>query len=354
MAQPDRPTGKKTPSEGTLPTTLDVAHFPRARGETVSLSQIFSRLYRRWPLVLVSTLVTLALAVGYLEFTTPVYTAQMAIGPPTESYSGRGGSSLPGLGAMAGFSLGGDSGGTNAAFVRYEKMITSREVAMRLERDHNVLQLIFSDRWDAIHQTWKRPYAITERLKIAANRFFGRTVDTTPDAAELSRFIAKHLSIEVPAADSALTAPPAIRYLTFRFRDPRLAAEILVWLHQETDGVIRESELKRTRQMIDYLDDTLSKTTKVDERTSLAQLLLDQERTEMLLTTGLDYSAEVLDIPGVPKEPSYPEIPLTLFLGIFTGLLLGSLAAISRSTPPPNVNQPASGSYVKRTFRWFE
>jgi uncharacterized protein involved in exopolysaccharide biosynthesis len=330
-----------------------VAVLSQSRHETISLHQILSRLHRGWAIVLVSTLVTFGLAVGYLEFTTPVYTADMAIAPPTQSSTGRSGSALSGLGSIAGLALGGDTGGTNTSFIRYEKMLTSREVAARLVRDHDVLQLVFADRWDAVHQTWKPPFGIVEWLKSATNHVFGRTVDTTPDAAELRRFLAKHLSIEVPPADMALAAPPAIRYVKFTFRDPRVAPEILLWLHQETDGVIREAELARTRHMIDYLDDSLRKTTEVDERASLAQLLLDQERSAMLLTTGLDYSAEVIDLPGVPQEPSYPEIPLTLILGVLTGLLLGSLLAISRDIPELTGNQPAHGSYTRHKFRWF-
>jgi len=331
----------------------DVAVVPQPRGETVSLRQIFTRLYRRWPLVLVSTLVTLGLAVSYLKFTSPVYTADMAIAPPSQSSSGRSGSALSGLGAIAGLALGGDSSGTNSSFLRYEKMLTSREVATRLMRDHNILQLVFSDRWDATHHNWNASYGIAERLKIAVNRAFGRTVDTTPNVAELRRFIAKHLGITVPAADMALSAPPAIRYVTFTFRDPRAAAEMLIWLHQETDGVIREAELNRTRQMIDYLDDKLRKTTEVDERASLAQLLLDQERTEMLLTTGLDFSAEVLDMPGIPQEPSYPQISLTLIMGVVSGLLLGSLIAISRSASVEIDSRSVHIDYSKHKFRWF-
>lgn len=341
------------PSEVPPPSMPDVAVSAQSRRETVSLRQIFTQLYRGWPLVLVSTLITFGLAVGYLKFTTPVYTADMVIAPPTQSSSGRGGSALSGLGALAGLALGGDSGGTNASFPRYEKMMMSREVATRLVRDHNVLPLLFSNRWDAVHHSWKPPHGIAERLDAAAKRFFGRSVDTTPDVAELRRFIAKHLSIQVPTSDMALSAPPAIRYVTFKFSDPRVAADILVWLHQETDGVIREAELNRTRQMIDYLNDRLRKTTEVDERASLAQLLLDQERTEMLLTTGLDFSAEVLDMPSVPQEPSYPDIPLTLILGICTGLLLGSLTAIS-GTASGATNRQAHSSYAKHRFRWFQ
>jgi hypothetical protein len=352
MVQPDRTGAPNAPSEEPLPSMPDVPVSSQSRREMVSLHQIFTRLYRGWPLVLVSTLVTFSLAVGYLEITTPVYTADMAIAPPSQSSSGRGSSALSGLGALAGFALGGDAGGTNGSFLRYEKMMTSREVTTRLVRDHNVLQLVFSDRWDATHQSWKPP-GIAERLTIAANRAFGRTVDKTPDVAELRRYIAKRLGITVPTADMALSAPPAIRYVTFTFRDPRVAAEMLIWLHQETDGVIREAELNRTRQMIDYLDDRLRKTTEVDERASLVQLLLDQERTKMLLTTGLDFSAEVLDKPGIPQRPSSPQIQLTLVLGIITGLLLGSLIAISRSASGAS-GQPAQRGYAKHKFRWFQ
>jgi hypothetical protein len=331
MAQPDRPGARDAASEEPSPIS-DLTGLSQSRRETVSLHQLFTRLCRGWPVVLVSTLVTLGLAIGYLRITTPLYKAEMTIAPPMQNFSDRsGGSALSGLGALAGLVPG--TGSMNPSFLRYEKMMTSREIASRLANDHPVLQVIFSDRWDAVNHSWKPPHSIAERLKIAANRVFGRTIDTTPDAADLRQFIEKHLSLEVPSADMALSAPPPIRYVTFTFRDPRVAADILVWLHEETDGLIRETELNRARHMIDYLTDKLRKSTEVDERASLAQLLLDQERTQMLLTTGLDFSAEVLDMPGIPQEPSYPQIPLTLILGALTGLLLGSLIAISRSRP---------------------
>jgi hypothetical protein len=339
MAQPDRPGAQDIPSEERMHSMPDVAVLSQSRREIVSLRQIGRRLYRGWALVLVSTLVTFGLAVGYLAFATPLYKAEMAVAPPMQNYSDRSSGALSGLGALAGLMPG--TATTNPSFLRYEKMMTSREISTRLVNDHPVLQLIFSERWDAVHHNWKPPSTIAERLKVTANRVFGRTIDTTPNVAELRRFLEKHLSVEIPLADMALSAPPPIRYLTLTFRDPRVAAEILVWLHQETDGVIREGELNRTRHMIDYLDDRLRKSTEVDERASLAQLLLDQERTEMLLTTGLDFSAEVLDMPGIPQEPSSPQILLTLSLSIFTGILLGSLIAISRSAPGEANRPPA-------------
>jgi uncharacterized protein involved in exopolysaccharide biosynthesis len=329
MAQPDRPGALDIPSE--VHSMPDGAASSQSRRETVSLRHIGRRLIRGWVTVLVATLVTFGLAVAYLAFTASVYTATMTIAPPMQNYSERSSSTLSGLGALAGLVPGG--GGTNPSFLRYEKMMTSREVATRLVSDHPVLQLIFPDRWDELHHDWKPPSRIADRLKVAINRVFGRSIDTTPDVAELRRFLEKHLRVEIPSADMALSAPPPIRYVTLTFHDPRVATEILVWLHQETDGVIREAELNRTRHMIDYLDDKLRKATEVDERASLVQLLLDQERTEMLLTTGLDFSAEVLDMPGIPQEPSSPQIPLTLILGLFTGLFLGSLVAISRGSP---------------------
>jgi capsular polysaccharide biosynthesis protein len=305
-----------------------IALFSQPRRETVSLHDVFKRLYRRWLFVLVSTLVTFGLAVCYLAFATPQYTVEMEIAPPMRD-SDRTGSVVSGLGALAGLGV---SGSTNSSFQRYEKMLTSREVATRLVRDHHALQVIFSDRWDADRGEWKPLHGVAARLHVATARLFGRTVASEPDIEDLREFLAKRLKIEVPSGDTALEAPPAIRYITLAYRDPRIAAQLLLWLHQETDGVIREDELNRTRHMIDYLDDRLRKATEVDERASLAQLLLDQERIEMLLTTGLDYSAEVLDSPGIPREPSRPQVWLTLILSIVVGVIVSSLIAISLST----------------------
>jgi hypothetical protein len=354
MAQLDRPEARAIPSEEPAPSVPEAAAFPTSPHETLTLRQLRSRLYRGWALVSASTLITFGLAVGYLAWSTPLYTAEMAIAPPMQNYSDRAAGALSGgLGLLAGLAPGGNSG-TNAAFLRYEKMMTSREVATRLVRDHQALQLIFPERWDAARHDWKPPRGIAARLKATVNHLFGHTVDTTPDITDLRDFIGKHLSVEVPAADMALEAPPAIRYVTFTFRDPGLATTFLIWLHQETDGVIREAELNRTRHMIDYLDDRLRRTTEVDERASLAQLLLDQERAEMLLTTGLDYSAEVLDMPGTPREPSSPKIALTLILGLLTGLFLGSLIAISRSAPSATSKPATHRSHAGHTFRWFQ
>lgn len=329
MTQPDPP-AMCAPSSGSAVALPDVAPTSEPRHDTTPFGQLCKRLYRGWAFIVVCTLVSLCLAIAYLELSPPLYTAEMAIAPPMQNYADRTSGMLSGLGALAGLALGSESGTIGTPFLRYEKMLTSREVATRLVRDHHVLHLLFSQRWDKVHQTWKPPHTFAERLNAALNHMFGRPTDSTPDIADLQRFLTKRLDIEVPTADTALAPTPAIRYVRFRYRDPRVASQILLWLHEETDTVIRQDELNRTRIMISYLDTKLRMTTEVDERASLAQLLLDQERAEMLLTTGLDYSAEIIDPPGVPREPSYPQIRLTLLLGIFTGFILGSLIAITR------------------------
>jgi hypothetical protein len=301
-----------------------------AAHSSISLRDLLGRLYRGKYIIFASCVVALGLAVAWLKVTHPSYTSRMVVAAPLVTQSPEFG----GGGALASLGLGGLLNASTEPFRRYQDLLTSRSVAERLESDHHVLKLVFADRWDEAHQTWKAPTGFVADLRSAVKGFFGRPDVVEPGISDLVGVLEGDVLVSTPSSNSPLTSPSPLRFVSFTAGDPQLAANMLRWVHEETDQVLRENEIKRTRGMITYLTGRLRDVSIADERTALTQLLLDEEKQDMLLETGVDYAAEVLDPASVPGGPSFPRIGLTLVLAVIGGFGIGSLISLGRQGVP--------------------
>jgi hypothetical protein len=155
------------------------------------------------------------------------------------------------------------------------------------------------------------------------NAMLGRPPSpSSPQIQDLSKFIDGRLRVETPSLNS-----PA-RIMTFSYRDPQMAANFLLWIHQETDGIVRESTFQRTTGMIEYLQHKLPQVSNGDEHFALTQLLVSEEQNLMLLSTHLDYAATVVDPPIRPVTPT-PPLSLTLLLSLVAGFATGCVLVLA-------------------------
>ena len=105
--------------------------------------------------------------------------------------------------------------------------------------------------------------------------FFDLPVWTPPSAKGLTEYLEDELGIfEI--------AKTGMRRITFRHEDPEFAVQLVRWIHEESDEVIREEAQERTRRQIEYIERKLATVRITEHRQSLTLLLSDQEKQMMM------------------------------------------------------------------------
>lgn len=275
---------------------------------------------RRWRLVLAGLGAVLLAAVAYLHLATYRYTAELRV---TAVYSAQQlPSGLSGIASLAGISLPGDKAVTPIAL--YSEAMRSRDVAAAVVADPVLMRHIFAEEWDAAAGRWRDPGGLVRGLLDGAKRLLGVPVQpwSPPDAADVQRYLAKHLAIiEAPKTN--------VTTIAVNDPDPEMARRLLALLNEAADRHLRERALARSSEYIAYLERKLLEVQVADYRESLVQALSAQERTRMMASSDAPYAAEPLGAITASVRPTTPKPAVVLAAALVFGLLLGfAMAAI--------------------------
>lgn len=144
--------------------------------------------------------------------------------------------------------------------------------------------------------------------------------------AQLSEYLERRVDIE-PAASGAL------RRLTYSHPDSRFAAFFLNEIRRKTDAAIRQKTRGETLGRIAYLQAELAKVVNPDHRRALTDLLLEQERLNMLVSIDQPYAADIVEDASSSSRPLWPDIPLAAVLLPLAGMALGFAAFSLKHSP---------------------
>ena len=163
--------------------------------------------------------------------------------------------------------------------------------------------------------------------------FFDLPVWTPPSVNLLAVYLEKELKI----SDVPLTG---MRRIVYRHEDPAFAVQLLRWMHEEADGLIREEAQDRTTRQIKYIEEKLATVFVAEHRLSLTQLLSEQEKQMMMIQVDLPFAARMIEPPTVSDRPTSPNPIINIALGIIGGGILGVfivlLAGALRGGSNPN------------------
>jgi Chain length determinant protein len=318
--------------------------------EPITIQTLAARLWHGMWAVWGCAAIGLVLGLVFLAVVPPAYVANMKVAQPVQSagqFSQSGGqfASAFGLGGLL-------SGSDSSAFRLYQDIITSETVAQRVEDHHHVMREIFAARWDKAENRWRPRSGLTASLSDMLNGLLGRPPSpSAPHIQDLAEFIDSHIRIDTPSLNSP------VRVVSLSYSDPQMAANLLLWVHQETDAVVRGSSLQRTEGTIDYLRHQLPEVTNSDEHFALTQLLVAQEQNLMLLNTHVDYAATIVDPPIRPVRPT-PSLGFTLLLSLVAGFAVGCLltlalprAVIDKIGSEGRVHLARPVAYWQKSFR---
>jgi uncharacterized protein involved in exopolysaccharide biosynthesis len=265
------------------------------------------RFFRRNLLIIGASIVVCGGLTTALSFyVTPRYRAEVTFSPA----GGSGGLSgdlgnLGGLAAIAGINLGGVGKKSEEALEYLRSGGFTREFIQR----HNLLPVLYANKWDAAHQQWKgEPPTLAQGVK---------------------RFSNKVRQIAEDRRTGIVT-------LSIVWSNRNMAAEWANELISEADAALRQRGIAELDRSIAYLKAESAETSTFEIQSAVFKVMESELKDQMVARTRDSYAFKVLDpaVPPDPKEVDSPNKVMYLVLGSGLGLLLGIIVASSRKREP--------------------
>ena len=293
---------------------LDQTHPNNSfQDDTISLKELFGLLWKGRNLII---LITSLFALGsiyyawslndYYKSSTSLSIAQPASGP---SISG-----LGGLASIAGINI----SPVGVQGPMYINTIRSRSFLKHLlSVDENVLaSLVAAESYDKE----SKQLVFNSDVYDAANK---KWLSTKPTHIQI--FGTYMRAINVDFHEVRQTMDVSVEHIS-----PIFAYEFLDLIIREADNLLRQRDMQQSSEALEYLTSELSKTSLLNMKSSINQLILSQLQTQMMTRVGSNYVVNVMDPPFIPISTSKPSKSLIRLLGMTLGLVVGSLLVIFR------------------------
>ena len=271
---------------------------------------------------LIGLLVAVAVILGVRELRSyvPQHVATMVVAPAVgDSQLAAQASRLSGLARSLGVE--GSAGLSTSTFDRLQLVVGSQTLAKILQDKYGYMQKFFAGSWNVQTNQWVRPagrrFDLEQKVKGALNL----KTWSKPTLESLARFADSKLVFEQVGATG-------FQKVSVSHVDPEFALEILQVVYSEADDLLKEQDRTQTAERRRYLEQQLSRAGVVEMRAALVGLLVNEERTAMLLEGDLPYAARIIEPPFVSVFPSTPSLLQIVGVRAFLFALVGSALVI--------------------------
>jgi len=272
-------------------------------------------LWLKWSwLIAVCGLIGAYYGLGDAEEFVPTYEASMIVMP--ESGSVQISEAVAQVSSVLGISVGGAS--ESRTFDRLKVMVGSVALAEQLQERHSMMQIVFSDIWNAQDQSWVRPSD-----EVWEDRFwFRRLLDLPvpqwqpPDLESLADYLKGAVTFD---------KEPGTQFVkvSVEHQNPDLALFLITTVYEAADDALRLQDREESRLRRSYVKDQLARANLIDSKQSLIGLLTNEERRATLLESDLPYAARVIEPPFVSNRPKAQVLSRTIGIPAAVGLLIG-------------------------------
>jgi hypothetical protein len=282
----------------------------------------------------------------------PKYEADAVIAVPTSDHSsGTGGL----LAAVGGVTFNAD----NSQYAKLLQILQSERLMDSLERKHGVIRKLFPG-WNPQTNRWEEPgIKALQPIQHALRSMLGKPEWTPPNGNDLLGYFTKRFTVtEVSHSSAILSNDPKINAIGLELGDREQAIEILTYILQDADDIVRQDQMQTTAARIDYLTSNMDKTIQVDLRESMRSILVDQERALMTLKADRYYAFDLVDPPNADRFPSGPGALILAFLMGFVGFGMSAVVVflivrnrVAKALDPLAQPFPDPAAWVVRKVR---
>ena len=267
--------------------------------------------------ILVTTAICLLLGFLWLLFATPQYTARLQVASASPSNDSQG------LSQLAALLPGRQAEQAADPFAEYRVLLHSERLARHLNASQKLGQRVFP--YDADGGGYYEPGGPVTWARASLRWIVGLPGWSPPDDTAL----AEYLQARIRVTDSGEAR--GIHTVEFVHPDRAFARDLLSWVNQGADAVLREAHRERAERYIAFLTRELQQEQNVETRAAMRALLLDQTRQRMMTNVDVGYGARIVDGPTVSPRPTSPSLGRTLLIALATGLGLGIVIVFVRA-----------------------
>jgi len=264
---------------------------------------------RRYRLVAAIT-VSITLLTGIVAFCmTPIFQAKMLLVPTLADSGGNGSAVLSSISSVA--ALAGVGGGGIAINPNEEAIAILRSTALTegFIKDENLLPVLFEDGWDQKAGKWKSDDPKDIPTLWLADTMFDKTIRQLDEDQQTG-----------------------LVTMTIEWKDPVLAAKWANELVARANEALRQDAIRRGNDNIAFLNDRIEKTSAVELRQAIYDLIEQELKKVMVAQGNADYAFRVIDPAVVPELKKRPRRTLMVMVAFIASLTL-SIVFVALSTP---------------------
>jgi len=280
--------------------------------DELDLRALLGMLWRQRLMLILPALVLAGVALTLALVLPKEYTAKMVLSSVEDDTGGFGAggggggglgsmvSRYKGLASLAGISMPEDQKKEESIALLKSTLITEEFI-----REHNLLPVIYYNRWNAVTRQWRQGYRVPTLWE--GSQYFDREIrEVTEDA--------KTGLIE----------------LDVTWSDPDTAANWANGLVQLTNKYAQQKAVNIATRHIAFLNQKAEKTPYVEEREGIFEIMEDQLTDQMVAEGTDEYALKVIDPAFGPEKPDYPRPVLWTLLAFLAGLVIGCFVVLIR------------------------
>ena len=104
---------------------------------------------------------------------------------------------------------------------------------------------------------------------------------------------------------------------------PIFAKDLLALIVREADALIRQKDLQQSSDALEYLVSEISKTSLIEMKSSMNQLIQSQLETQMMAKISANYALNLLEPAFIPEKKIKPSRSLICLFGTMLGFVIG-------------------------------
>jgi uncharacterized protein involved in exopolysaccharide biosynthesis len=201
----------------------------------------------------------------------------------------------------------------------YLELLDSTALARRLQEEHQLLQEIFEDQWDAASQSWRVEPGFGASIKGAVLGFFGYPAWQPPTHANLAQYLTERLQV-------SRAGPTSLRRIRMSHHDGEFAARLIGLVHEAADDLVREDSQRRIDRQIEHLEQELATEGEPARTDALRSMLAEQYRAQAMLASDVPVAAQVVSPPTPSPGPTSTSPLFVLALAAVVGVIVGVFA----------------------------
>lgn len=292
--------------------------------QEISISELFSALYKAKLSVIIGTLLFAILSVAIALSLPNKYKSRATLIVNSQSSGGLASlaGSLGGLAGMAGINLSGGQDNVNPMIAR--ELVTSQAFILEFIDKHNLLvDIMATEGWDK--QTDKLIVDTDLYDKNSSIWLIGDnpTVETRPKREDIVKEFRDIIQLNEDSKTGVLT-------LSAEFYSPALAQQWLTWFIDDINETIRRNDIEESTKSIKYLEGLIRETDNTHFLQTFNTLIEEQSKKLMLSKVRTDYVFKTIDPPTLAEKKSKPSRALICVLGTFLGGIVMCLFVLVR------------------------